>query len=367
MKPQPKPFDLKAATGSLASKLAEAVPGEKIIDLPVTKVIPNPRQHRKHFDPDRLRELADSIAATGQELPIVVRPNPTAGEAPYIIVSGERRWRACGLAQLPTVKAVVRQINPEDENKILLSEAAENWQREALTIAESITLATDLVGRFGLQEAAKQTGKPKTLLSKMTTIGKAPAVVAECVKARMVEDVETLHRLASLAKESEADAVRLVEGWKLDATKLVGVRGQIDAARQRVEDRKNPTPPPKPPAQGSAPKAVEGHAAEPESNPVSSATHIEVGGSVEPATSAVPPVSSVPADTVRPAAGSQRSESAEAPKKPASPSAESSGDAPAILVAVSARFEATIVVLETKSGPVHFDRAALVSVLGLDD
>ncbi len=383
---KPKPFDMSKAAGTLAKRLAEAQPGEKILDLPLSKVIPNPKQHRKHFDPDKLRQLADSIVATGQELPIVVRPNETDGEPPYIIISGERRWRACGIGKLATVKAVIRQIGADESDRILLSEAAENWQRESLTISESIALAVDVVGRFGLQIASEKTGKPKTLLSKMTTIGKAPAIVSECVNAGMVEDVETLHRLASLAKESEAEAVRLVGLWRSDETQLVGVRNQIDAARKKIADRNKPpaesTTPPgaktgTTPASSTDsaedspdlrphPKAAKGQTEEPSTVGNSSATHIVGGSSVEPASPVVPPVATGAVETVRTAARSQRSESEEGLRTPPSTPSESTDATGPLLVVVSADFHPAVVVLNTKTGPIRFDRAALVSVLGLD-
>jgi ParB family chromosome partitioning protein len=67
--------------------------------LPLDAIEPNPDQPRKRFNPDALQELADSIAVNGLLEPIIVRPDWQAAlPLHYIIVAGERRWRACGFA-----------------------------------------------------------------------------------------------------------------------------------------------------------------------------------------------------------------------------------------------------------------------------
>ncbi len=79
-----------------------------IRELPLDRVYPNPNQPRKIFDPKALRELAESIRASGLMSPIVVAPRPCqAGD--YLIVAGERRYRATMLAGMATIPAIVRE------------------------------------------------------------------------------------------------------------------------------------------------------------------------------------------------------------------------------------------------------------------
>src|SRR6266481_4601721 len=81
-------------------------------DLPIDMIIPNPDQPRRHFDPDRLAELAASIREKGIIQPIVVRPRTSAkGEGTYEILAGERRWRAAQLAGLHVVPVVLREVD----------------------------------------------------------------------------------------------------------------------------------------------------------------------------------------------------------------------------------------------------------------
>jgi len=76
----------------------------KLEELDISKVYPNPNQPRKSFEHDSLKELAASIVSQGLLQPITVIPRKNG----YMIVSGERRYRAHLLNNLPTIKAIVR-------------------------------------------------------------------------------------------------------------------------------------------------------------------------------------------------------------------------------------------------------------------
>lgn len=384
-KPAPKPFDMSKAVGSLASRLTEAQPGEKIVKLPIGKVAPNPKQHRKHFDKAALLDLGNSIKETRQEQPIGVRPNDDPKQ-PYIIIFGERRWRACGLVGLPTVDAVVRQIAADDEEAILLAEANENEQRENLTMAERISLVVSLVDRFGLTVAAKRHGKPKPRVSRMYSIGTGDPMVMECLNLGFAEDIETLHRFALLVKEAPKVAKAMFEGWKADPDSAIALRRQIDKAREGLKD---PTPADAAKdggrAGGSPAHQNAGNVTEVDrgSSGVSSASHSVPSGGKPPSDPAVRP-SDAGASSGRPAAG-QRSESADGKRTGGSVSSPSSGSSPSPgkslaevfggdpagedlppVVAVSALYEDDIIVVKTSSGTIRFDRKSLTDVLGLN-
>jgi len=98
-------------------------------DLPIHEVAPNPDQPRKFFDAERLQELADSIAANGLLEPIVVRPV----DGTYIIIAGERRWRASGMAGCAVVSAKVIEM---DEAAAYVLSVAENLNRADMTVME---------------------------------------------------------------------------------------------------------------------------------------------------------------------------------------------------------------------------------------
>ena len=87
------------------------VAGAYFDEIPVGAIVPNPRQPRDIFDDDALAELADSIRLVGLLQPIVVRP---VAPGRYEIVMGERRWRACQLAELELIPSIVRETSDTD-------------------------------------------------------------------------------------------------------------------------------------------------------------------------------------------------------------------------------------------------------------
>src|SRR3989442_13407269 len=96
-------------------------------EIPVDRIAANPFQPRSRFDETSLKELADSIKATGILQPVLVRRGPDGG---YQLVVGERRFRAAQLAGLDGIPAIVREV---DDREILELAIVENVQGEDLT------------------------------------------------------------------------------------------------------------------------------------------------------------------------------------------------------------------------------------------
>ena len=105
--------------------------------IPVSKIRPNPHQPREDFSKEALEELAASIREHGLVQPIVVRKDKEG----YMIVAGERRWRAYQLAKIDKVPAIVREV---EEKEILLESLLENINRENLTWSEQENAIWDL-------------------------------------------------------------------------------------------------------------------------------------------------------------------------------------------------------------------------------
>lgn len=103
--------------------------------VPISAIRPNPYQPRQDFDPDALRELADSIKKQGIIQPLLVR---SVGENIWQIVAGERRWRAAEKVGLTEVPVFVRDV---DDREIMAVALIENLQREDLNpIEEALAL-----------------------------------------------------------------------------------------------------------------------------------------------------------------------------------------------------------------------------------
>jgi ParB family chromosome partitioning protein len=129
----------------------------EVQSLPIELVHPNSAQPRKHFDPAALQELAGSIAVSGLMQPIIVAPQCTLEGPRYMIIAGERRWRAMQLAGKPTIPAIVRE--DLDAQGIADLALIENLLRRDLTLMEEArAYQAELDGGHSLESLAKLLG-----------------------------------------------------------------------------------------------------------------------------------------------------------------------------------------------------------------
>lgn len=142
-KPTSKPARKKPAAKRKPVKKS-TTPKAKDNTLPLSALYPNPEQARKHFDEAKLHELAASIRQHGLMQPIVVRPDD---QGKYMIIAGERRYRACHLIPLERVPVVIRQISDED---LACQMMIENLQRQDITPMEEARGYQKMMDDFGL-------------------------------------------------------------------------------------------------------------------------------------------------------------------------------------------------------------------------
>ena len=133
---------------------------EKVSQLNIDLVDPNANQPRKHFDKDALNELAESIKIHGVIQPIVV----TAVGKRYMIIAGERRWRASKLVGLTTIPAIIREYTNKEISEVSI---IENLQREDLNPMEQARAIKNLIDAYGLtqEDVAKRLGKSRPLIT----------------------------------------------------------------------------------------------------------------------------------------------------------------------------------------------------------
>lgn len=118
---------------------------EAIQEIKITDIDPNTDQPRKRFDEQRIMELAQSIKQHGVVQPIIVKPN----NGRYVIVVGERRWRAARLAGLTHIPAIVRDVERRELVELAL---IENLQREDLNPIEEAQGIRQLIEEYGLTQ-----------------------------------------------------------------------------------------------------------------------------------------------------------------------------------------------------------------------
>lgn len=124
--------------GALLSEIEEAYDNELpkkggVEEIALSKVRPNPYQPRKHFDPESLAELAESIKTHGLLQPIVVKEDLDG----YILIAGERRLRASKLAKNKTIKAIVVSVSDEQMRQHALIENIQRDELNAIDLAQA--------------------------------------------------------------------------------------------------------------------------------------------------------------------------------------------------------------------------------------
>lgn len=197
-----------SVTTDVETETPAAIKDGELRHLPVEWIQPGQYQPRKDIQPEALEELAASIKAQGLMQPIVVRPLLT-GDNQYEIIAGERRWRACQLAQMESVPALIRDV--PDEAAIAMA-LIENIQREDLNPMEEAIALHRLQHEFEL-----------TQMEVAEAVGKNRATVANLLRLMNLND----------------DVKRLLEHGDIEmghARALLGLQGgqQSEAAAQVV-------------------------------------------------------------------------------------------------------------------------------------
>ena len=145
----------------------------ELLHLPVETIHPNPRQPRRRFEPEAAEGLAASIRLQGVLQPVVVRRRPEGG---FELIAGERRWRAARAARIPTLPALVRDV--EDKESLLLG-LVENVAREQLSAVEEARAYASLVDEFELSlgDVAERVGRSKPSVSNRLRLLELPEEV----------------------------------------------------------------------------------------------------------------------------------------------------------------------------------------------
>ncbi len=184
--------------------------------IPIQKIAPNPEQPRVEIGD--LSELSSSIQQNGVLEPLLVKPN---GDGTWMIIAGERRWRAANLAGLSEVPCIEFDI---DEKTIAEIALIENLQRKDLTIWEEADGLAFLSDKFGYthEEIAKKIGKSRTTVTESMALASLPETIrVKCLKSNISAksilleiarqfDEQSMHDFVSNIKEQglKRDAIR---------------------------------------------------------------------------------------------------------------------------------------------------------------
>ena len=217
-------------------------PGNSVLEIALDKIERDESQPRKNFDEDTLRDLAESIEAYGLLQPIVVRKKPNALDR-YIIVAGERRYRASLLFKARTIKAVLLETKTDDAELGYL-QVIENIKRDALTTAE---LADFIAARIAAKETAVSIGKKlgisKPQMTRYAAWAEMPESIRELVRLQKGPSIKIAYELFRKWKETpEVVEAAISESaddfeWTMAAVKRIGSAPEVEVVDTEAAER----------------------------------------------------------------------------------------------------------------------------------
>lgn len=203
----------------------EVVVNKEVNEIDIDKIIANPNQPRKNFDKAALDELATSIKEHGVIMPIVVNKEK---DGKFMIIAGERRYRASILAGLTAIPAVVKDYTEREVEEISL---IENLQREDLNPIEAATAMKRLMDEYALtqEELASKIGKSR------------PAIANTLRLLSLSEEVIALVREGKLSSGHARALVPVPEELQLPlAIEAVKNGYSVRVLEQKVKEKLNP-------------------------------------------------------------------------------------------------------------------------------
>lgn len=237
--------DLKTGAGNLKPAVVETATATNRI--PVEQVEPNPKQPRRDFDEQALKELSESIKLHDIIQPITVSKLPSGK---YRLISGERRWRASKMAGLKDIPAYVRQANDAELLELAL---LENLQREDLNAMEVALSYKRMMEELSYtqEQVAERMGKDRSTVANFIRLLKLPPDIQLAVRsgelsmghARALINVDTVDKQLYIYKEIKAKnlSVRQTEALVRNMYKQSGAvkkttKNTLPSAYQKIED-----------------------------------------------------------------------------------------------------------------------------------
>jgi ParB family chromosome partitioning protein len=210
---------------------------EGIAELKINDVEPQSGQPRKVFDQEKLKALAESIKEHGVVQPIIVRKE----DSRYIIVAGERRWRAAKLAGLKTIPALIKELTSLEVMEIAL---IENLQREDLNPIEEAEAYRKLIDEYGMtqEDVSRLVGKSRAAIANSVRLLSLAGEIQDMLSdgrltsghARTLVTVEDQKRQVELAKQIVDKGLNV-----RDAERLASKETRQTAAKKPILKRES--------------------------------------------------------------------------------------------------------------------------------
>ena len=190
--------------------------GSSISEVELNKIVANPDQPRRNFDEDALAELADSIREHGVISPITLRKND---DGTYMIIAGERRFRASKMAGLNSIPAYIRTAKDEQVMEWAL---IENIQREDLDAIEIALAYQRLMDEYQLtqERMSERVGKKRATVANYLRLLKLPAEIQMGIKEKKIDMGHARAFLGSQSTEQPLDLYQRILSEGLSVRKV---------------------------------------------------------------------------------------------------------------------------------------------------
>ncbi len=209
----------------------------KVLEIGVSLIKPNPSQPRKHFYSDELTKLAKSISQEGILQPLIIRIN----EGEYQLVSGERRLRAAKIAGLKTVPCII--VNMTERNSALMA-LVENIQRENLSFFEEASAIQSLITVYGMtqEDAAIRLGLAQSTVANKLRLLRIPGDEQQVIMDMGLSERHARALLKLKSKSDRVDVLERIHKYKLNVEMTEAYISKLLEGRQKRESYKKRSP-----------------------------------------------------------------------------------------------------------------------------
>lgn len=209
----------------------------KVLEISVSVIKPNPSQPRKHFYSDELTKLAKSISQEGILQPLTVR----ISDGEYELVSGERRLRAAKIAGLKTVPCII--VNMTERNSALMA-LVENIQREDLSFFEEAGAIQSLISVYGMtqEDAAIRLGIAQSTVANKLRLLKIPGDEQQVIMDMGLSERHARALLRLKSKSDRVDVLERIHKYKLNVEMTEAYISKLLEGRQKKESYKKRSP-----------------------------------------------------------------------------------------------------------------------------
>jgi ParB family chromosome partitioning protein len=235
---------MKKALGKGLGSLIPEKSGNEVKEVKLANITPNKYQMRTNFNHDKILEMSESIKENGIVQPVVVTRNGNK----YMLIAGERRWRAAKMAGMSSIPCIEKELN---DKEILTVSLIENVQREDISPLEEATAYDRMMKEFSMtqQEIADKVGKSRSAVANTVRILSLPEDLRDLIDreeitaghARAILSVKNPAKRRALAEKIVKEKLTVREAEKLAAmasgkTSSVKSKKKISSASSEIKE-----------------------------------------------------------------------------------------------------------------------------------